>query len=464
MEENQEQKDGEYPIFTLSQAEAEYTTASTSPELQCATCRFFSASDSSCYIVQNTPYPIVSGGSCKMHMPIPMPAMVEDEMGEASDIDMGEMAAKPKPAFLNGDDEETDENPKPKKALDLLQSATNAISGLLPTLSKWLNPDISETPETSGFKVLEDNRFLAFWTNNFKDKEAEIISEYAIDEFNNKANSGLIPMPELWWMHTKGTRHGQVEKLFRVGHFALAVGRFDAESTNPLVKIFKQWYAKQKNITMSHGFFYKPSLKTNGVYHHIRTYEISSLIAGREANPYTTFEVNKMSLITENQRADLEREFGKDFAERIVSQAEAQGKALESQDIAFKSLPSGFGAETLLVLGAVKVVEDDAKKASNEATDVGNRLNGVEQKMGNYADSVIRLTEKVDELTNYLKQLTNIQPPASRSPLSTIKTDDKEANFLQKKNEEQGKAFVPILSQMKAMGEFENFTPPTNPE
>ncbi len=452
MSEVTEQKDGEYPISSLSQSEAEYVTASPDTERQCATCRFFSASDSACHIVRSTPYPIVSGGVCKMWMPVPN-AEIFDIL-EAVDMEEYPMEMAKKP-IVNGEDEDDTEDKKPpmmKGILDSLENAASAIGNAL----KWLSPEQNLVP-MNGFKVLEDGRFIGWWTNNFKDREDEIISEFALSEFVNKANDGLILMPELWWMHIPGTKHGQVEKLYHIGHFVMAVGHFDSEDANLLVKDFKSWYAKQKNITMSHGFMYKPSMKQNGVYYHIRTYEISSLIAGREANPFTSFEVTKMAMISDTQRADLIKEFGESFAERIISQAETQGKALESQNVAFKSLPSGLGAETMLLLGAVKTVHEDAEKAIHEADearkeakDVGNRFDGLENKVGGYADATQRLTEKVDLLVTLLKQLTGQQPPASKSPLSQVDKlgNEAEANFLQAKNEEGEKKFVPILQQM----------------
>lgn len=460
----------------LSQAEAGYVTVSPNSAIACVNCRFYSDDYNKCAIVEdNMPYPIAEGGYCNEHRnypvrdehynptgqemnpAIPLPLAIDG----IEDIEVGEMAKKP---VLHMSEAEMEEADKPKKALGLIESAIGNLNKFI----EQFNPYRSQSPELTGFKVFEDGRFLAWWTNNFTDKQEEIISEYAIDEFIDKASSGLEPMPELWWMHVRGTKHGQVEKLFRVGHFALAVGHLEDEKVNPLVPFFKSWYAKQKNVTMSHGFYYKPSLKQNGVYHHIRSYEISSLIAGREANPYTSFEVNKMSLITDSQRADLEREFGKDFSQRIIQHAELQGKALEAQNIAFKSLPSGFGSETMLILGAVKTVQEDAEKAITESTeahkeakDTGNRLDNFEKMVGDYRDSVVRLTEKLDEVVKYVKELTQLQPPASKSPLSQVAKDNPEANFLQKKNEEQGQKFVPILEQMRKMGEF---TPPNATE
>lgn len=142
----------------------------------------------------------------------------------------------------------------------------------------------------SGFKMIDDSHWLAWYTNNFEDKEKEIISQKALREFIDKANDGTYEMPELWFHHIEGTRHGQVEKLFLIDHFALAYGTFDDIKSNAFVSAMKSWYDSQNIITLSHGFFYEAKNKKDGVYHKIRTYEISTLPAGREANPFTAFQ------------------------------------------------------------------------------------------------------------------------------------------------------------------------------
>jgi hypothetical protein len=113
----------------------------------------------------------------------------------------------------------------------------------------------------------------------------------ALEDSISAANKGDYPMPELWFFHLDGTRHGVADKLFLVEHFAVAVGTFDSEQDNEFVSIMKSWYATQDTVTLSQGFYYDPMKKKNGVYDWIRTREISTLPIGSEANPYTQFQI-----------------------------------------------------------------------------------------------------------------------------------------------------------------------------
>jgi hypothetical protein len=143
--------------------------------------------------------------------------------------------------------------------------------------------------QTSGFKMLSDNQWLAWYSNNFEDKEQEIVSLEAHQKFIDGANNGLYPMPELWFYHLDGTRHGITKSLYMIGHFAVAFGEFDSPQENEFVTIMKSWYDKQEMITLSHGFYFDPKQKIGNVYKSIRTHEISTLPSGREANEYTNF-------------------------------------------------------------------------------------------------------------------------------------------------------------------------------
>lgn len=152
------------------------------------------------------------------------------------------------------------------------------------------SPDeMSLLPSKSIFKILNDNDWLAWYTNNFEDKEGEIISEKALREFVDGANSGKYPMPELWFYHIQGTKHGIAKQLFQVGHFTVAYGEFDDSKDNKFVEAMKIWYDKQDMITMSHWFYFDDSSFKNGVYEKIRTFEISTLPAHTEANALTNF-------------------------------------------------------------------------------------------------------------------------------------------------------------------------------
>ena len=261
-----------------------------------------------------------------------MPFMDEDD---DDDDDKGD-DKKPKPDKRNidtGDDEDEGDDKKPKPYKQIGQNSPSARSGedyegsvvrvqpdgflraissdsgydapiasenILKSLatnvserfSNWFGSKDKPNPH-NGFAIVDKQQELPYdwvgwWSNNFKDREEEIIAEVALTSFVKSANEGEVLMPELWFAHTIGTRHGQAAKLFMLGHLAFAVGNFDSME-KPFVKRMLQWYKENPKRSMSHQFFYNPAMKIDGVYYHIETFEISSLPVGREANKYTLF-------------------------------------------------------------------------------------------------------------------------------------------------------------------------------
>lgn len=339
-----------------------------------------------------------------------------------------------------------------KKTLDKIKEAL-AIADVedSPSLPDWI------AEGKSGFKILSaqdkadnpqmaDLDWIGWYTNNFKDLEGEIISEYALRDYVEGVRSGEIPYPELWFSHIIGTKHGTATKLWHVGHFVIAGGKFEDETANPLVKAMKSWYAKRDVITMSHGFMYDPAMKMNGVYYQLETYEISSLIAGSEANPYTKFEVNDMSkkkqTVSDEQMALLKRELGDDMAALVASRAEDYGEELRELGASFKSLPTGaagdVGSAVLTLYAISKELVDTLQEANKQKADklgdVDNRMEALENKVGDLADSVLRMTQA-------FKDLTKRQPAASKSKATDVGDDD-EADRLEEENnaeDEEGK-------------------------
>ena len=146
----------------------------------------------------------------------------------------------------------------------------------------------SAPPPVAAFKTVEADRWLALWTNNFRDREGEIFSQRAIDDYIARVDLGIIPMPELWFWHLPGTRIGQAQWLGRIGHYAVAAGTFD---DTPLGRAAAKNLARGR-WAVSHGFVYNPRYLIDGVYHRFNTFEISVLPAGAgvAANPYALIE------------------------------------------------------------------------------------------------------------------------------------------------------------------------------
>lgn len=235
------------------QNEVNYTvTPDTGTGQVCANCRFFRRDSAyPCAIVKDEPLPIVSGGWCNEWARVRERNDFEMIMDSGAGTDIGQDAVAAMSVYHTG----------------------------------------FQVPTA---KSTSDIQFIGWWTNNYIDKEREIIANDAIADYVAKANRGDVPMPELWHGHIAGTRHGIARRLYHVGHFCIATGTFDDPDNNELVQPMKTWYAKmeaeRKPVTMSHQFFYDPAQKRDGIYYHIEPFEISSLVRDIEANPYTFFQ------------------------------------------------------------------------------------------------------------------------------------------------------------------------------
>lgn len=136
----------------------------------------------------------------------------------------------------------------------------------------------------SGFKMLPDRRFMAWYTNPYQDRDGEWFAEKAIDAEIDRQNKSQ-EYPELWFYHIPGARLGQVDMTFKAGRFAVALGTVD---DNPIAKALAA-YAVNQGYKLSHGFTYEPEQFKGGVYHQFKDFEISVLPGEAAANPYTPF-------------------------------------------------------------------------------------------------------------------------------------------------------------------------------
>lgn len=169
---------------------------------------------------------------------------------------------------------------------DRFVSAVNALFGRKSSLFD------SDT----GFKVLSDNRFIAWYTNAYQDRDGEWFSEKSIEADIARMNK-TQEFPELWFWHIPGTRMGKAKAALKVGRFAVATGTFDE---TPYAQAMKRYLKKHgRKYTLSHGFTFPRSALVGGVYHQHATFEISPLLATKASNPYTFFyaveEGSKMS-------------------------------------------------------------------------------------------------------------------------------------------------------------------------
>lgn len=179
-------------------------------------------------------------------------------------------------------------------------------------------------------------RWLATFTNNFLDRDKEIISEKALDGYLNRVQMGLVPMPELWEAHIPETKLGQADMVFAIGNFVHADGHFDNTPENQRAI---QYYRKNAaKIPLSHGFTFPTRALKNGVYEEINTFEVTLLPPPLVAsNPFTDLEVNEsMKQITPEQEAALAQSRGKEFVEQLKAERLAATKELVEAGVAYK--------------------------------------------------------------------------------------------------------------------------------
>lgn len=297
-------------MMLLTQEETNYTPVSTQRGKACSACRFFC--EDHCHIVTGE---IAPNGICDryetppvMEEPAPMPVtIVEPEM------EMGEMS------------------------LDTEKTVNE--DGLFSRIWQRIQDTINPPQPDSAFSVQKDLsgqwRWIATFTNNFMDREGEIISEKALDGYLERVNAGLVPLPELWVGHIEGTKHGQADMVFGLGNFVTAVGHFDSPEIGKQSADYARKYAAQTSL--SHGFTFPEWGLKNGIYDVANPFEVSILPPPLVAsNPYTEFEVNNMKQITPEQEAASVLYFGKEKWEQIKATRLQQSEDIKAAGRAFK--------------------------------------------------------------------------------------------------------------------------------
>lgn len=304
----------------FDQTEVNYTPVSVKKGAACSACRFFC--EDHCHIVYGE---IAPNGYCDRYETVPPPPPPPE--------------VAPIPVMIVEPPEMTMEMATDTPQTDAL------ISRVVERVKAWLKPE----PD-GAFTVQKDLngawRWVATFTNNFMDRDHEIISDKALDKYLARLDMHLVPMPELWAAHVEGTKHGTADMVFSVGKFLIATGAFD---TTPQAQKAIEYYRKSAaKVQLSHGFTFPKWALKDGVYQDINTFEITTLpppLVG--SNPYTDLEVNQsMKQITSDQQAALSQLFGKEYVDQLVATREAQSKELVEAGVAFKDFADVTEATT----------------------------------------------------------------------------------------------------------------------
>lgn len=209
-------------------------------------------------------------------------------------------------------------------------------------------PLAEKKPPTALFHMTKDANGAARWvathTNKFRDREHELFSEAAHKDYEAWVDrTGNYPELRLW--HTPYSRIGQCDFVGVIDGFVLSSGVFDPGTE--AVQQSLAAMAEKDGLALSHGYFYRDEDVNvqEGVYDRYRSYEISILPVGAEANPLTNIEFDGIEQLKEaTMLAPAKRAFLEAAGlppERITSIEEkltGLTKELEDSGVGFKAL------------------------------------------------------------------------------------------------------------------------------
>lgn len=242
-----------YGDVRLSQMEANYNPVGMAGGKACANCRWFDGYNG-CHVVRGIVQPT---GYSDLYMPI------------LAEADMPEIEVN-----IELETIEEEETPMMKAA------------GKVKRLLGLDRQDGFETP--SGFKLLNEDTFIAWYTNPYQDRDREWFAEKALEnDVSYMWQSGDLPTLRFW--HIKGADFGDVKAVTKAGRFVVGIGKIRPDTAS---KALAQ-YAVDHGYKLSHGFYYDPAKKIDNVYHEFHTFEISVLDAKSASNPHTFFAVEK---------------------------------------------------------------------------------------------------------------------------------------------------------------------------
>lgn len=296
----------------------------------CSTCRWFKTCSPDepgshgaygCNLVENYPLPIVPNGWCDQWAGIPEwvtePQPLEVVIVEATDV--GQMSLSENKTSL----------PPPG-----IMGQIKAFFGV--------GSKSGDMPQVASFKV-HGNHFLATYSGNFEDREGEYFPQKAIEEYIARVETGIVDYPTLAVWHyvnpetMKGAVVGKARAIGLVGNLIVAAGEFYPDERSQKAKVF---YTKNaKKTRMSHGFFYDAKHFRDNAYWRFNTFELTLLPAGKEAFPFTAFDVKELTddmALSPDARKYLEDIWGKEETDKIVAERENASKAIQELGVKFK--------------------------------------------------------------------------------------------------------------------------------
>lgn len=274
--------------------------------------------------------------------------------------------------------------------------------------------------------VLKDKsgsfRWFGWVSNNFKDRDKQIITDEAHKDYMNwlDANPKFAPTFRIW--HTKGTdREKQADWWDYNNGFLMMSGPLNEKEAVALVKA-----ASKQKLGMSHGFI--GTVKDNTEINWYRTFEVSDLPVDYASNPWTSMDVLAKEKAMNKVKAEyIGGQLGEDFVKAIEAESATKQAELRDAGIEEKDAKVEEKLEDEKKPEAEK--KEEEKKPDTKEVDLAAVLAAVSKEYGlpelsEWVKTAQASIAKVDALEKQIADLTKsedekiaekITPPAAKS-------------------------------------------------
>lgn len=394
----------------LDQKEVAYTPVSIMAGAACSSCLWYRGNF--CHIVASYPEDIVPNGYCKRHevaTPLapqfiePIPVVIVE------------------PTVYDDDSKEL-----------VLPTTRKGLKELVTSWFKPTTPSLPVATQERAFTVFKGKDDKWYWmarhTGKYVDREDEILADKAHEEYVTRVQKGLVPLPELWTWHKKGTAHGVADVVWKSGGFVRAIGHFTGSKEQVARSV--KWYQEHPDTTLSHMFKFPQNGKKKKVYYAYNTVEITTLPDGAEAFPYTTFEGLGTMPFTKQMEDQIRGIGGDEMWQRALAADTkdiADTKQMDAAGVASKNTASHENFDGSTIPG-----DDEIKALQVASKDLHERLKSVEgvpallttlestlktlqAQLGTLQTTTNDALAKANDNEKKLLEYQAVEPPASKS-------------------------------------------------
>jgi cation transport regulator ChaB len=298
------------------------------------------------------------------------PAAESDDDDDEGKADGATAAAEGDGYSMPGGGKDEDGVARKRKKKALVTSVAPVVTVAASVRSFLAKLGVAQEIESSPIVFLKQadgrTRYLLVSTNCFKDREGEIITTEAHEEFVNYVEKrleedGVDEYPELWLWHAPGSRIGKADWMDVCSGMRCTSGLIDAEKEYILDRL------DEETLGASHGF-HGVITKSKHIVRY-RSYEDSLLPREEAANLWTgvSFVEESTMAFSEKRKKWLADRVGSvETVEGFEKAADSLAASLKAQGIQYKSVDEEEEASAAAAAAAEATVEAEQAAQQQE--------------------------------------------------------------------------------------------------